>query len=52
MLLAVKINKAMLKEAARALASKGGKARAAKYSKKELSKMGAKGGRPRRGGKR
>ena len=48
----MKIPEQIMQEARRKLASKGGKARAKKYSKKTLSKWARKGGRPRKDGAR
>jgi len=44
----VKITEELKQEVRRQLASSGGKARAAKYDKKTLSKWAKKGGRPRK----
>jgi len=46
----MKITEEILREARKKLASKGGKARAKKYSKRILSKWAKKGGRPRKKG--
>jgi hypothetical protein len=48
----MKISEDVMREARRKLASKGGRARAAKYNKKTLSKWAKKGGRPRKDGGR
>lgn len=48
----MKISEEVMREARRKLASKGGQARAKKYSKKTLSKWAKKGGRPRKEGTR
>jgi hypothetical protein len=48
----MKITEEILREARRKLSSTGGKARAKKYSKAQLSKWAKKGGRPRKDGAR